>query len=178
MSSFGDMAAPGPVYSGGPGVVRPLEERDLAAVLALNELEVEKLAPMDEARLREIHAVADRFDVVELDSAFVGFVVTIPPRAAYDSAHYRWFAERYGDDYYYLDRVVLSEASRRRGLGAQLYRALEARAAAYGRLTLEVNTDPPNHVSLAFHTARGYQPVGELSDDVGHRRALMVKELG
>ena len=158
-------------------MVRPLEERDVAAVLALNELEVEKLAPMDEATLRRIHALADRFDVVDLDGDFVGFVITVRPGSDYDSANYRWYAERYGDDYYYLDRVVMTEQSRGHGLGTQVYDALEKRAAPYGRLALEVNIDPPNEVSLAFHTSRGFETVGEVTDEAGHRRAMMVKDL-
>lgn len=158
-------------------MVRPLEERDLPAVLALNHLEVEKLAPMDEARLREIHGWADRFDVVELDGDFVGFVITVPPGTDYDSDNYRWYAERYGDRYYYLDRVVMSEKARGRGLGTQVYDALEQRAASYGRLALEVNIDPPNEISLAFHSARGFEAVAEVTDEHGHRRVMMVKQL-
>jgi predicted GNAT superfamily acetyltransferase len=178
MTSSGDAAAPSPEYStSGPGVVRPMEERDVAAVLALNELEVEKLAPMDEDKLREIHALADRLDVVELDGEFVGFVITVSPGVDYDSTNYRWFAERYGDDFYYLDRVVMHEGARGRGLGGQVYDALEERAATFGRLALEVNVEPPNEVSLAFHTSRGFEPVGEVTDDVGHRRVMLVKEL-
>lgn len=159
--------------------MRAMEERDVEAVLALNELEVEKLAPMDEARLREIRTLADRVDVVELDGRFVGFVITIRPGVDYDSTNYRWYAERYGaDDYYYLDRVVMHEWARGRGLGGQVYDALEERAATYGRLALEVNLDPPNEVSLAFHTSRGYESVGEVTDEeTGHRRVMMVKEL-
>jgi hypothetical protein len=158
-------------------VVRPLEDRDVSAVLALNELEVEKLAPMDEPLLHRIHALADRFDVVELDGDFVGFVITVRPGADYDSANYRWYAERYGEHYYYLDRVVMTEQSRGQGLGTQVYDALEDWAAPYGRLALEVNIDPPNEVSLAFHSARGYETVAEVTDEAGHRRAMMVKEL-
>lgn len=178
MTSPGDAPVPTPAPSRGPGVVRPLEERDVEAVLALNELEVEKLAPMDEARLREILALADRFDVVELDGEFVGFVITVPPGVDYDSSNYQWHGERYGEAYYYLDRVVLHERARGHGLGGQVYDALEERAAAYGRLALEVNIDPPNEVSLAFHTSRGFESVGEITDDIGHRRVMLVKELG
>jgi uncharacterized protein len=176
MTSPGDEPAE-PAYADGPGRVRPFEDRDLPAVLALNEREVEKLAPMDEAKLRQIQQLADRFDVVELDGEFVGFVITVPPGRDYDSENYRWFTDRYGEEFSYLDRVVMDESARGRGLGSQVYDALERRAAAYGRLTLEVNIDPPNEESLAFHSSRGYQPLGELSDETGHRRVMLAKEL-
>ncbi len=177
MTSSEDRPTRRPPAVAGPGGVRALEDRDVADVLALNQLEVEKLAPMDEAKLWAIHAVADRFDVVELDGEFAGFVITMRPGSGYWSEFYRWYADRFDDQYYYLDRVVMTAATRGRGLGTQVYDGLEAHAATYGRLALEVNVEPLNEPSLAFHLSRGYETVAEVTDDVGHRRAMMVKEL-
>ena len=157
-------------------VLRPLEERDVPDVLALNEAEVFWLAPMDEARLWGIHDVADLFVVAEVDGEFAGFVVTVAPGTAYDSENYRWFGERYGEDFYYLDRVALNARTRRRGVGSQVYALAEEAAQPYGRMALEVRQEPPNEASLAFHRARGYEPVGVLGEP-GHRNTLMVKEL-
>ena len=157
--------------------LRPVEERDVPEVLALNELEVEKLAPMDERRLREIRRLADRFDVIEVDRTFAGFVVTFAPGSGYDSENYRWFGERFGDRFYYLDRVVLAEKVRRRGVAGSVYAEIEAGATAYRRVALEVNLVPPNLPSLAFHTARGYTEVGRLGED-RHVVSLMAKPLG
>ncbi len=162
--------------SGDGVVLRAFEERDLADVLALNEAEVHNLAPMDEQRLRELQQWAELFVVAEVDDAFAGFVITMPPGTAYDSVNYRWFAARYGDEFAYLDRVVLTAATRRRGVGTRIYDLAEETARPRGRLALEVRQEPPNTVSLAFHASRGYEPVGLLGDE-GHRDALMVKEL-
>ena len=41
-------------------------------------------------------------------------------------------------------------------------------------MTLEVNVDPPNHGSLAFHQRRGYVEVGRLGEP-GHVVGLMAK---
>lgn len=166
-----------PDYTDGPGQVRPLAERDLADVLELNELEVDKLAPMDERALRRIQALADRFDVVELAGEFAGFVITLGPGTDYWSDNYHWYTERFGDRFYYLDRVVLHERARGTGLGRQLYDGLEGHAARWGRLALEVNLTPPNPVSLAFHLGRGYVQVDERELDLEHRVAMLVKEL-
>lgn len=166
-----------PPYAESPGRVRPFTEADLDDVLALNQLEVDKLAPMDESLLHRIRDVADRVDVVELDGAFAGFVITIAPGTDYWSDNYRWYTERFGDRFYYLDRVVLHERTRGSGLGRQLYDGLEAHAAPYGRLALEVNAQPPNPVSLSFHLGRGYQQVDERELDPEHRVAMLVKEL-
>jgi predicted GNAT superfamily acetyltransferase len=156
-------------------LLRPVEDRDVPDVLALNHRNVEALAPMDEPRLHELQGLADRFDVLELDGAFAGFVIAFAPGTSYDSENYRWFAERYAD-FYYLDRIVLHEDVRRRGLGGFVYDELERTAKEHGRLTLEVNLVPRNEPSLAFHERRGYVEVGRLGDAT-HLVSLMEKTL-
>ena len=56
--------------------LRRVEPDDHTHVLGLNEANVVKLAPMDEARLLELDKVADRFDVIDMDGEFGGFVIT------------------------------------------------------------------------------------------------------
>jgi predicted GNAT superfamily acetyltransferase len=131
--------------------LRPVTETDTDAVLTLNEMEVANLAPMDAARLSQLRGLADRFDVIEVDGRFAGFVITFAPGAAYDSDNYAWFQERLGEQFYYLDRVVLDPSVRRRGVGGWLYDEMEGVASAYGRMALEVNLIPENGPSLAFH---------------------------
>jgi predicted GNAT superfamily acetyltransferase len=156
--------------------LRPIQPSDHDVVLALNERNVEALAPMDADRLREIERLAHRFDVLDVDGEPAGFVVTFAPGSAYDSENYRWFGERYADRFYYLDRIVLDDRFRRRGLGGFVYDEVETVAKGYDRLALEVNLVPRNHVSLAFHSSRGYHEVGRLGDEA-HLVSLMVKQL-
>ncbi len=159
-------------------VLRPVEPRDHAAVLALNDLYVELLSPMDELRLRELLGMVDRADVVDVNGAVAGFVFTFGPGSAYDSANYREFSTRFDADFYYLDRIAIDESFRRRGLASFVYDEVERVAAPYSRLTLEVNTEPPNEASLAFHARRGYLQVGALAVEGDKAVALMSKELG
>lgn len=155
--------------------LRPLTAGDHDAVLALNEQNVVKLAPMDDARLVELAALADRFSVVELDGEFAGFVITFAAGSSYDSENYRWFSERH-DAFYYLDRIVLDDRFRRRGLGTFVYDEIERIAKQHQRLVLEVNLVPRNDASLAFHDRRGYVEVGRLGD-AAHLVSLMEKKL-
>jgi uncharacterized protein len=155
--------------------LRPLRDTDVADVLHLNDANVVKLAPMDEERLQLLRGLADRFDVVDVDGAFAGFVVTFAPGVAYDSENYRWFSARHRS-FYYLDRIVLHADFRRRGLGGFVYDEMERVAAPYRRLALEVNLEPRNDPSLAFHARRGYVEVGRLGED-GHVVSLMEKAL-
>ena len=171
------MSSP-PLPTGPSVLLRPVNDSDVDEVLELNEHEVEMLAPMDEPRLHELRGLADRFDVVQVDGAFGGFVVTFAPGSAYDSENYRWFSDRAtgGDDFYYLDRFVLHASQRRRGIGGRVYDEIESAAAAYGRMALEVNLVPRNEASLAFHAGRGYVEVGQLGDPQ-HLVSLMEKVL-
>jgi predicted GNAT superfamily acetyltransferase len=155
--------------------LRPITPSDVDHVLALNERNVVKLAPLDATRLAAIQDWADRVDVLDVAGTFAGFVVTFGPATPYDSENYRWFADRF-DDFYYLDRIVLHEDFRRQGLGGFVYDDVEETARKHGRLALEVNLVPRNDASLAFHQRRGYVEVGRLGDE-DHLVTLMAKEL-
>jgi len=157
-------------------LLRRVQDEDVERVLELNHGNVEALAPMDVGLLRELNRVADRFDVIAVNDAFAGFVVTFAPGTSYDSENYRWFTDRFGDRFYYLDRIVLSDRFRRRGLGTFVYDEIEAVSAKYGRLTLEVNLKPRNDASLAFHERRGFVEVGRVGDE-NHLVSLMEKAL-
>lgn len=154
--------------------LRPMTDDDVLTVLDLNARDVELLSPLDAPRLRLLRGWADRALVLDVGEEIAGFVLTFAPGSPYDSENYRWFAERY-DDFTYLDRVVVGERFRRRGLARRVYDELESHAR--GRMALEVNLDPPNEPSLAFHRGRGYGEVGRLGEP-GHVLSLMVKELG
>ena len=154
--------------------LRPITPADHPAVLELNERNVELLSPLDEDRLTELVGIAASASVIDVDGAFAGFVITFASGSAYDGENFGWFVERY-PDFCYLDRVVIHEDFRRRGLGSLVYDALESACAAPA-FALEVNLDPPNEASLAFHRARGFVEVGQ-RDSHGHLVSLMVKPL-
>ncbi|GGK37406.1 hypothetical protein GCM10010124_32730 [Pilimelia terevasa] len=157
-------------------LMRPATDEDLPAVLAMNADDVPKVAAMDRDRLAYLRALAHRFHVVDVDGTVAGFVVTLRAGTAYDSLNYRWFADRYGDGFHYLDRIVIHPGYRRRGLAGFVYDQVEQDAAAAGRLALEVNLVPRNEPSLAFHTRRGFAPVGERGDP-DHLLSMLVKPL-
>jgi uncharacterized protein len=159
-----------------PDVLRPIGPEDIPAVLRLNADHVELLSPMDVDRLLQLRSWTTRADVITCDGQVAGFVLVFGPGTDYDSANYRWFTRRFGSDFHYLDRIVIDDAFRRRGLASAVYDEVETAARDRGRLVLEVNVDPPNDPSLAFHRRRGYHEVGQLGEP-GHRVSLMAKEL-
>ena len=162
--------------------LRPMADADEQSVLRLNEEHVAVLSQMDADRLRAIRAWAHRCEVIEeRDSPAdpwraAGFLIVVAPGSAYDSAKYRWFDDAY-DDFLYLDRIVLDARVHRRGLGTIAYDAVEADAAAHGRMCLEIDVDPPNTASLGFHAARGFIEVARLGGP-GETVSMQVKEWG
>ena len=156
-------------------LLEPLRDADRRDVLELNERHEHLTAPMDGDRLRHLTEVG-AVEVFRHDGRFAGFVVTVPSGAGFDSENFAWFAGRY-DSFCYLDRIVVHEDARRVGLARRVYDELESRTARTAPLlTLEVNIDPPNDASLAFHAGRGYEPVGERFI-VDHTVAMMLKRL-
>jgi uncharacterized protein len=156
--------------------LREITRADRPTLLELNLASVRELSELDEHRLESLLSWAQRGLAVESEGAIVAFALAIAPGAPYDSGNYRWFGARF-ERFLYLDRIVVSDAMRRRGIGGRLYDAMEATAAGFERMVCEVNLHPPNDASLAFHTARGYVEIGRLEHSGGKVVALLTKEL-
>jgi predicted GNAT superfamily acetyltransferase len=141
-------------------MIRDMTATDLERVLEINEANVPEVGPADMDRLQFLVEESGFSLVVEVDGVVAGFCVVLAKGSSYDSVNYIWFMERY-DDVLYLDRVAFDAAAQGQGLGSALYSEVDRRLAkqALG-LTLEVNVDPPNEPSLAFHRKHGYVEVG------------------
>jgi predicted GNAT superfamily acetyltransferase len=97
-----------------------------------------------------------------------GFLIAFDESANYQGANFTWFKQRYAR-FVYVDRIVIAEAARGRGLAKAFYAALieEARVARQSRVVCEVNIAPPNPESNAFHDRLGFQEVGQATLDNG-----------
>jgi predicted GNAT superfamily acetyltransferase len=157
--------------------LRAARQSDWPRLLELNAASVQELSPLDETRLRYILELAHSCLVVESDSGDVaGFAIAVAPGADYDSANYAWLSERY-ERFLYLDRIAVAADRRRSGIGAKLYDAMEQAAVSFRRMVCDVNIQPRNEASLAFHAARGYREVGQLAHGQHKTVVLMSKEL-
>jgi predicted GNAT superfamily acetyltransferase len=142
--------------------LRTLEGDDLDEVLALNQRWVPHVGDLDRDRLAALVAQCSLALVArDADGALVGFVLVLAPGADYASPNYRWFAQRH-DAFRYVDRVAVADGAGRRGVGRLLYGAVADHARASGApvVCAEVNVEPPNPGSSAFHAALGFVEVG------------------
>jgi len=143
-------------------MIRDATASDFPAILALNAESVHFLSPLDEARLRRLHAQAAYHRVVEIDGEVAAFLLVLREGADYDSPNYLWFAQRY-PQFLYVDRIVVDARHQGQGLAARLYDDLLEFAATAGiaQLTCEFDLDPPNPASAKFHARYGFREVGK-----------------
>lgn len=90
------------------------------------------------------------------------FLLVLDQDADYDSPNFLWWKER-RKRFLYVDRIVVAHAAQGRGLGRRLYAHVlaEARRLGFDRIVCEINLEPPNPGSVAFHRALEFKPAGE-----------------
>ncbi|WP_166804458.1 GNAT family N-acetyltransferase [Cryobacterium algoritolerans] len=150
-----------------PRSIRPLLPHDSAQVLLLNNDAVPAVNALDEASLAALLAECAVAVVVTTDAEpaqVLGFAIVFAADADYASENYRWFAER-SREFLYVDRIVVAEEARGQGLGEVLYGTIFASAETTAAVVVfcEVNIEPPNPGSLAFHSRLGFAQIGQRS---------------
>ena len=128
------------------------------ALLAINNEHAQELSWLEPERLTQL--VRQAFlarRIGDVDALLLAF----DQDAEYDSPNFLWFRARY-PRFVYVDRIVVASAARGRGLARRLYRELfeQATYAGHTHIVCEVNSDPPNPASDAFHAALGFVEVG------------------
>jgi predicted GNAT superfamily acetyltransferase len=128
------------------------------ALLALNNAHARELSWLEPARLE--HLVSEALlarRIGELDA----FLLAFDQDTSYDSPNFLWFRARY-PRFVYVDRIVVASSARGRGCARRLYDDLFEHAVRIGhdRVVCEVNQNPPNPASDAFHAALGFAEVG------------------
>jgi predicted GNAT superfamily acetyltransferase len=142
--------------------LREVVDSDLASLADLNDAAAPAVNALGLAGLTAHVPVCELALVAESGGELLGFLLALAPGADYASENYRWFSA-YVPGSLYVDRIVVAPAAHGRGVGRALYEAVDARARELGLgvVTCEVNLEPPNPQSLAFHERLGFGRVGE-----------------
>jgi uncharacterized protein len=132
---------------------------DESAVLALNGANEAETSPLDAGGLRAL--LEQAFHVGLCEEGRAAFLIAFDQDAVYASPNFRWFQAR-NRRFVYIDRIIVSRDRRGLGLARSLYEELFAAATAAGHelVGCEVNLEPPNPNSDAFHLKLGFNEVG------------------
>lgn len=127
-------------------------------LLALNNTHAVELSWLEPDRFR--HLIAEAFLARRIGDADA-FLLAFDQDADYDSPNFLWFRSRY-PRFVYVDRIVVAAHARGHGHARHLYLDLfeHALRAGHDRVVCEVNSDPPNPASDAFHAGLGFKEVG------------------
>ncbi|MGF1453773.1 MAG: GNAT family N-acetyltransferase [Alphaproteobacteria bacterium] len=157
-----------------------LAAHHLDRVLAINNASARETSPLDRAGLAHLveQSVYARVTGIE-PSAVDAFVIAMDQDADYESPNFRWFKARL-EAFLYIDRVVVAQTARGKRLARTLYEDLFAfgRGAGHRFVACEVNRDPPNPRSDAFHAALGFSEAGAaVLAEMGKTVRYLVKPL-
>jgi len=138
--------------------IQPINALVEGEVLALNNAHAAELSWLTAERLP---VLVSRAWMAACIGQVEAFIIAFDQDADYDSPNFLWFRERY-PRFVYVDRVAVSPAARGRGHARRLYEHVltTARGQGHGRVVCEINADPPNPGSEAFHLAMGFHEVG------------------
>lgn len=137
--------------------ITTLSDQSPGSLRALNNAFAKETSFLDEADWQRLTSMS-RFAFATADA----FIIAFDQDADYDSPNFLWFRDRY-ERFAYIDRIVVASSAHGQGLGRALYERLfaESKAAGYPCVLAEVNVNPPNPGSLAFHARMGFEAVGE-----------------
>lgn len=155
--------------------IRDAKKEDLLQVQKLNKAAKPHVTAVDSSQLNWFLKNAALFLVAESNKEIAGFMIVLSPGLKYESLNYRFF-EAHFQEFLYVDRIVVADGHRREGLGRQFYETLFEEAKSK-RVTCEVNLEPPNPDSYAFHRSMGFHQMAEQWTQQGKKKvAFMVKD--
>jgi len=132
---------------------------DRDALLRLNADNRPALAAVDDSTLTELLEF-EGFHLVAVDrtGAVVGYLMSFPRESAYDDTEIAELRRRLTEPFFYICQIAIAPEYRRQRIGRAFYAEVEnaARRQGVGVLCCDVNIDPPNHASLAFHRRLGF----------------------
>jgi uncharacterized protein len=158
-------------------VLSVLTAGDADRILDLNNAHAVETSSLDLSAAE--HLLAMCFYAKGIGLGARGFLLALDQDAAYDNQNFDWFRARF-ERFVYIDRIIVAKDARGQGFARLMYEDLfaEAKAAGYDRVVCEVNIDPPNKGSLAFHRSMEFVALADVVLKGGSKCVrYLVKEL-
>jgi predicted GNAT superfamily acetyltransferase len=142
------------------GTNREIGSLDADVTLQLNNAHAKETSELDLARLTTLLDMACY--ARGIDQGKTAFLIALDHTAPYQNPNFAWFKNAY-PSFVYIDRVIVAESARGQGIARLLYEDLffASHRAGVPRIVCEVNLEPPNPASDAFHLAMGFEKVGQ-----------------
>ena len=159
-------------------MIRELHSRDIEGVLKLNNESVPAVNKLLTGDLENILSMSKKSWGIEIGENIVAALITLESGEPYQSDNYIWLETQF-NNFCYVDRIMVDVAAKRNGYGKKLYATLESYAKEMGIevLLCEVNVEPPNPHSLAFHTDLGWKPFYEREHGPGKKVRYFKKPI-
>lgn len=141
--------------------LRNADADDFEVICALNLVEVQHTSAMDVARLAALDSLSCYHRIACVNGEVAGFLLAMHSGVSYANDNFAWFARKYLN-FVYIDRVVVSPATRGLKVGSLLYEDLfrYARDNGIPLVTCEYNIVPANEPSRLFHGKFGFREQG------------------
>ena len=159
--------------------IRSLEHDDITEVLRLNAEAVPAVFRLDHSEICRLMGISKlHLAATRLDGTLAGYALAFSKEESYDGEEFLALQLSISESFIYIDQITIEEQSRGTGIGRMLYAELALRARKLGTFIMccEVNTQPPNPSSLAFHQRMGFSIVGKMSTSDGRTVALLKRE--
>jgi predicted GNAT superfamily acetyltransferase len=149
---------------------------DASALLALNNANAGETSLLDEAGITALLEMA--FYARGMEGGRTALLLALDQNAPYANPNFDWFKVSRGS-FVYIDRIVVAGSARGLGYARHLYHDLfaAARRAGHCRVVCEVNLDPPNPASDAFHRTMGFDEVGRATIHSGKKTVRYFERL-
>jgi uncharacterized protein len=162
--------------AGNRNAICDLSSLDAASVLLLNNANAKETSALDDAGLK---ALLDKaYYARGIDRGATAFLIALEDSAAYVNPNFMWFkASR--QSFVYIDRIIVSISARGQGIARVLYEDLfvATKRGGHERVVCEVNIEPPNPVSEAFHVAMGFEAVGQATIQNGTKTVRYFEKI-
>jgi len=159
--------------------IREAQLEDLDWIVELNQANTPNVGSLTREQYDDLENQCIAVWIAEDEAATrLGFIMLLAAGRDYASPNYQWFENKL-DNYTYVDRIAVCESARGKGVGLALYAEALDLAESHGakHLACEVNLDPPNPKSMAFHEKLGFKSIGEqVASHNGITVSMLVKE--
>ena len=144
--------------------IRDMVPDDFESIYEINQEAVPQVFSLDAGEFSLLLDLCEYSRVAEIGDETAGYLFVLGKGLVYDGDEYNWFCQNLNEDFLYIDQVAIAGKWKGTGCGTKLYEDLENYAVRNHRhaLACEINYEPANEASLAFHGKLGFRELSRM----------------